>query len=182
MATYYTSDTHFGHVNILGFCRPMFQDVAEMNEKMILNWNSVVQPTDTVYHLGDFAMGNKKDHKSFLDRLSGYKILIRGNHDQSEEKMLAMGWNEVYLDRIIEPDGKRVYLRHIPPPHLDPYAGRFYHTEFLKEPPAQYDYWLCGHVHEKFLRKGNVINVGVDRWGFKPRTFQEILGAVDDPA
>lgn len=179
---YFTSDTHFNHANIISYSKRPFADVPHMNEEMVRLWNETVQSTDTVIHLGDFAMGPKVHHKSFLDRLAGYKILIRGNHDQSEEKMLAMGFNEVYLDWTIEPDGKKVYLRHIPPPGLDPYAGRFYHTEFLKEPPAQYDYWLCGHVHEKFLRRGNVINVGVDRWGFKPRTFQEILAAVDDPA
>lgn len=176
---YFTSDTHYNHAKIIEYSKRPFRDVSHMNEEMIRIWNETVQSTDTVIHLGDFAMGNKKDHKSFLDRLGGYKILIRGNHDQDEAKMLAMGWNEVYLDKVIEPDGLKVYLRHIPPKHLDPYANRFYHTEFMKEPPPYFDYWLCGHVHEKFLRHGKVINVGVDRWDFKPRTFRELVAAVD---
>jgi calcineurin-like phosphoesterase family protein len=37
------------------------------------------------------------------------------------------------------------------------------------------DIILCGHVHEKWLRKDNKINVGVDQWDFKPITLEQIL-------
>jgi hypothetical protein len=36
---------------------------------------------------------------------------------------------------------------------------------------------LCGHVHEKWLRLGWIINVGVDVWGFTPRTIEELVTA-----
>lgn len=179
MATYFTSDTHFGHANIIQYSKRPFKDVAHQTEEMVRIWNEVVQPGDTVYHLGDFAMGPKTEHKGFFDRLNGRKILIRGNHDQSHEKMLAMGWDEVYITKEEVIDGLKVYMAHVPPRAHDPYADRFYKTEFTPEPPAEYDIWLCGHVHEKFLRRGKIINVGVDRWGFKPQTFQALLGAVD---
>jgi calcineurin-like phosphoesterase family protein len=181
MATYYTSDTHFGHANIITYSKRPFKDVPHMTEMMIAAWNSVVQPGDMVYHLGDFAMGPKGEHAGFLKRLNGYKVLIRGNHDQSHEKMLAQGWDEVYISKEEVIDGLRVYMAHVPPRALDPYGDRFYKTEFTPEPP-EHDIWLCGHVHEKFLRRGKVINVGVDRWDFKPRTFQELLTAVDELA
>lgn len=178
MTTYYTSDTHLGHVNILGFCRPMFKDVSEMNEFIIRTWNSVVTPDDTVVHLGDYAMGPKTLHKGWFDRLNGHKILVRGNHDQEENKMRAMGWDEVTVTRDEVIDGQRVYMRHVPPRAVDPYGDRFYKTEFTPE-PTPHDIWLCGHVHEKFRRRGNIINVGVDVWDFKPRTFEELVLAVD---
>ena len=64
-----TSDCHFNHVNIIKYeseTRGMFADPAEMNEKIISNWNSVVSPEDTVYVLGDFAMGLPEKIPSFV--------------------------------------------------------------------------------------------------------------------
>jgi len=34
---------------------------------------------------------------------------------------------------------------------------------------------LCGHVHEKWVQKGKIINVGVDVWNFTPHTIDEML-------
>lgn len=45
--TFFTSDTHFNHANIIRFCNRPFNDVEQMNETLIANWNRVVQPEDT---------------------------------------------------------------------------------------------------------------------------------------
>lgn len=173
MSIYFTSDTHFGHAKIIEYCKRPFNSVEHMNEMLIQNWNQVVKPDDTVYHLGDFAMGSKDKHKGYLDRLNGYKILVRGNHDGKPEKMLAMGFNEVHISLVREFEGKKVYMAHVPVGN-DPYHKREYPPEFTPTPP-EHDVFLCGHVHEKFARVGNVINVGVDVRGFKPVTFGELL-------
>ena len=54
------SDTHFNHEAILTFKdyagkppRNGFIDADHMNEMMLDNWASVVQPNDTVIHCGD---------------------------------------------------------------------------------------------------------------------------------
>lgn len=80
---YFTSDLHFNHKNILAYepvTRP-FASVEEMNETLISNWNNVVTPEDTVYVLGDFAMGQASEVKDLVSRLNGTIKLIRGNHD-----------------------------------------------------------------------------------------------------
>lgn len=77
---FFTSDTHFGHTNILQFCNRPFHSVQEMNEALINNWNNVVRPEDTVYHLGDFAFGGSQLWNDVLSKLNGHIYLILGNH------------------------------------------------------------------------------------------------------
>lgn len=55
--TFFTSDTHFGHANIINLCKRPFRDVNHMNDMLVENWNSVVTDDDTVFYLGDFALG-----------------------------------------------------------------------------------------------------------------------------
>lgn len=75
---YLISDTHFSHKNIIEYCNRPFGSLEEMNECIIRNWNTVVNPDDIVYFLGDFCKGNN----CVLTELLGQKIFIRGNHDK----------------------------------------------------------------------------------------------------
>ena len=77
---YFTSDTHFGHSNIMRFCQRPFSDVTDMNNCLIENWNNKVGKDDIIFHLGDFAMGGSNLWNGILERLNGHKILILGNH------------------------------------------------------------------------------------------------------
>lgn len=45
------------------------------------NWNSVVQPDDTVWMLGDVDMHGKGATLAFVEQIVGTKILVAGNHD-----------------------------------------------------------------------------------------------------
>lgn len=107
--TFFISDTHFGHKNILQYepdARP-FETVEEMNEVLIERWNSVVKSRDIIYHLGDFAFG--KRNISIASRLNGKKRLILGNHDcypvseyynYFERVYGAFCWNRCILTHI----------------------------------------------------------------------------------
>ena len=92
MKTYITSDLHFGHKRIKLFCpgpRARFSnDIDEMNEQMIIEWNDIVNIEDTVYILGDVAFLPSEQSVNILNRLNGTKILIEGNHDRKSLKDL----------------------------------------------------------------------------------------------
>lgn len=170
---YFTSDTHFGHANILKYCNRPFKDIADMNTRMIQMWNERVKPDDTVYHLGDFAMGQKQNIY-IRQRLNGTIILVKGNHDRKDDVMLSAGFNEVHRSLELELDGYKLYLAHIPI-HLPDPTDRSYDPSLIPTPPKYYDYFLCGHVHIQWKRQGKTINVGVDVSDYIPLTLTELL-------
>jgi calcineurin-like phosphoesterase family protein len=130
---------------------------------METRWNECVGIYDTVYFLGDFAMGPKILIPHVLKRLNGYKILIKGNHDWSDAYMLKSGFDECHNELRVKIDDTELYMRHIP---AEDWKGADYH--------------LCGHVHNEWRRKGNCINVGVDVWDLRPQTLKTLLECPDD--
>lgn len=108
--TWFISDTHFGHKNILEYekeARP-FKTVEEMNEYIIHRWNDVVRDEDTVYHLGDFCFG--KDNIRLAGRLKGRKLLILGNHDAYDSRDYLLYFDKLYGAKFWE----KCLLTHIP--------------------------------------------------------------------
>jgi calcineurin-like phosphoesterase family protein len=85
---FFTSDHHFNHDAIIQHGKRRFVNLDHMAQSFIANWNSVVTPACTVYHLGDFALSWGGKHKSVIDgilsQLNGSKHLIIGNHDRKE--------------------------------------------------------------------------------------------------
>ena len=52
---WFTSDTHFGHENMLRFSGRPWSTVAQMNDAMVASINSKVAADDELYILGDFS-------------------------------------------------------------------------------------------------------------------------------
>jgi len=81
--TFFVSDTHFYHSNIIKYCLRPFADAHEMNEVLIANWNNAVSQDDVVYHLGDFAFGDALGVDRVMRRLNFKHFhFIKGNHDK----------------------------------------------------------------------------------------------------
>lgn len=196
---FWTSDTHFGHTNVIKYGNRPFltswgsPDVELMDRTMTERWNATVSPNDTVFHLGDFSLfGGVGRIEALRKQLNGRVFLVRGNHDQKPSRMLRAGFDEVHNNLTIERLGYRIYLNHIPIVEPDPerqepaplrldQRERKYRSELLEPPPFKYDYFLCGHVHANWRRRGNVINVGVDVWNFTPQSLDALLNAERDP-
>ena len=160
---FFTSDLHYNHKNIIRYCQRPFADVEEMNTALVANWNETVRAVDHVYLLGDIAFGDRDTMKDLRRRLNGRITVVRGNHDRGPDAIKAAGFELCVTELCTVVEGTALYLRHIPDLSASwaPYA----------------DFHLCGHVHEKWKRLGNVINVGVDQWGFRPRRLEEVLAA-----
>jgi calcineurin-like phosphoesterase family protein len=149
-----TSDTHFGHANIIKYCNRPFDSVSEMDESLIQRWNTRVGVADTVYFLGDFGMCSDDRKLEILSQLNGDIKFIMGNHDKkyrscSSMKDLLLG--EV-LDNIhyMSHEGKDFVMCHYP----------------IEDWPDG-AIMLHGHVHTQFgsVLEKNKYDVGVDMYG-----------------
>jgi calcineurin-like phosphoesterase family protein len=168
---YFTSDTHFGHKNILNFCNRPWSTVEEMNEGLIKNWNSVVKENDIVFHLGDMQLGGGNELlDNILPQLNGHIILIIGNHDPHNLKSRHINLiDDAFEQLTVIIDGVCCTLTHCP------------HGLPGKDPKHQFN--LHGHLHSvnnipqepsPVILKENHYDVGVDNNNFKPISFDEI--------
>ena len=134
---FFTSDTHFGHANIIKYAMRPYENVDQMNEDLIKRWNSVVGPDDIVFHLGDFMFGNINRFWEYRSRLNGKIYLIHGNHDYKLmcEGNIEEGFEDICAQMNICVDGQKIYLSHFPFLTFD---GIF------KDKPS---WQLFGHVH-----------------------------------
>ncbi len=168
MTVWFTSDTHYYHANIIRYSKRPYKDVDEMNNMLIANFNSKVQPGDTVYHLGDFGFADQQKLKNVVQRLNGDKHLILGNHDRFKEA-LGMGWGSVNQYRRIkvdDPDAKGgvqlIVLLH--------YAMRVW------DQSHRGSWQLYGHSHGTLPDDPNLLSmdVGVDPCGYFPISYEEV--------
>ena len=66
--SYFYSDPHFSHKNVIKYDNRPFNSVEEMNNTIIENHNSVVGENDDSFCLGDFSF-DKRRTEEFLLRL-----------------------------------------------------------------------------------------------------------------
>jgi len=153
-----TSDLHFVHKQIIDYENRPFRNVDEMNETLVINWNSVVDSaTDKVFVLGDFCFGGIERTKEFLRRLNGYKILVKGCHDPySVSLFMDSGFKEVYEYPIIY---DQYYMLSHKPLYVSsamPYAN------------------IHGHTHGNSFDHVQSVNVSVEVTEYKPLNFEYI--------
>lgn len=174
---FFTSDTHFGHAGVVGFCDRPFANIAEMDETLIRNWNEKVGPDDVIFHLGDFAWGGSDVWTKLLTQLNGKKYLIIGNHDMKNLREGYLKYFEKVVSQMhIQIEGRSVYLNHYP---FLCYAGTF-------RSDKEQTWQLFGHVH---THEGGIkgrddermqylfptqYDVGVDNNNFTPISWHEI--------
>ena len=161
---WFTSDTHFGHKNILKYTDRPFSSVEEMDEALIENWNNRVKNDDEIYHLGDVALCSPSKLRKVLARLKGKIYLIRGNHDKLTS---ACGdrfeWIKDYYELEV--------------PDRNGYEGKLFHYAMRVWQASHYGtYHLYGHSHGELPDDPTSLSfdVGVDCHNYAPINYDEI--------
>src|SRR5262245_53035088 len=187
MAVYFIADTHFGHANIIKYClRPFLSaeeerqiraargdrqklrdvvisraSVERMDQTMLDNINAVVGPDDTLWHLGDFALGDYEKAEAYRRRIHCKNVhLIWGNHDR--RPAVAPLFGQTHDQVMIRVEEQLLFLNH--------YAMRVWDR-------AHRGAWhLYGHSHGKLPDDPNLLSfdIGVDCHDFRPWSFTEI--------
>lgn len=190
MANFFTSDTHFGHGNIIKYCnRVQFmssyekevmtredeeeikrlkisdESLRKMDKTLIERWNIRVKKTDTVYFLGDFCF-KKSTEAPNANPFEYYRNQLNGNiifiMGNHDNRN---GFKTILEASTIKIGGERIYLVH-KPEHMN----------------MKYSLGFCGHVHNawKFKKVASTVfvNVGTDVWNFYPTDINQITKAL----
>lgn len=169
---WFTSDSHFGHRNIIKYCKRPFSSAEEMDEVMTDKWNEVVGDRDWVFHLGDFYCGkSRRDAEKIFDSLNGKKFLIKGNHDR--KIVTKLPWERIY-------DTYHLKLRTIPTWQnckQEVFLSHYSHRVWNKSFHGVGHLWGHSHGGMDFYQKS--FDVGVDCHDFYPISWEKVQNYFD---
>lgn len=180
-----TADHHFGHENIIKFCKRPFKTIEEMDNALIDNWNKIVGKNDIIYHLGDFTLGDFKTAENYFKQLNG-KIQVLGNHWHHDKRWLPAGYfGPLILGKSDDINDVR-YVSIIPPMIVLELEGlgekeRSLGVTLCHYPLAVWDrshhgaWCLHGHTHKHDNSGKFILNVGVDCQNYYPISLGGVL-------
>lgn len=156
--TFFISDLHFGHRNVLAYDNRPFATIEEHDEELIKRWNSRLSSNDTGWILGDLGWYSSDRMESILKRLNGEKRLCIGNHDKKllenpnvrSQFVEICDYKEIYLSRK-----QGIVLSHYPSPCFNRHFYGWLH--------------FYGHVHNSF------------EWNMMERVKYEMEALYDKP-
>lgn len=189
--TFFTSDWHIGHENVINFSNRPFKNKDDMANSLVRRFNSCVGECGITYFLGDFSMGSFEETREVLSQLNGTKICVVGNHDRGVNSLNLAGFDAVVhrIDLIIAKE--KVSLTHCPLRGItredmanmkgaregEHWHGESRHVKFSCEDEGQFH--LHGHIHspnngrsKKTL--GRQYDVGVDANNYMPVSISTI--------
>lgn len=152
---YFSSDQHFGDSRVISLMDRPFASVEDHQERLISNWNKLVQPNDTAYILGDFAL--TEETVPLALRMNGKKHLIKGNYDKFDDSVYLRYFESVQDELILQTEQGIFHLNHYPTRASDKLFA------------------LYGHIHSCFRVQRNGINVGVDAFHYRPVSLDMVI-------
>lgn len=175
---WFTSDTHFGHANVISYSNRPFVSAEDMDERMIAAWNDVVKHEDEVWHLGDFSFHPFKQLVEVLRRLHGKKHLILGNHDKTivknKSKLTLPGSGDLFHSIQHYAELK---------PQKDVHLVLFHYGQRVWNKHHHGSIHLYGHSHGSLPPHGLSVDVGVDckeiTDEYRPVSLDEVLAYME---
>jgi calcineurin-like phosphoesterase family protein len=159
---WFTADYHLSHKKIIEYCNRPFRNIEEMDEIILNNLESTIQPNDILYFLGDVTFKDDMA-ENFFKQFNNIQIhYLIGNHDNIDVLKIAKKYckSVAYLKDIII-EGISITLCH--------YAMRVWNQSHLNA------WQLYGHSHAQLSPIGKQYDVGVDNNNFKPVSFKFLL-------
>ncbi len=159
--TFFIADNHFGHKNVIEFEKEdgellrNFLTLDDMHEHMIEKWNNVVKLHDTVYVLGDVVINRKAF--PLLHKLSGRKILVKGNHDIFPIMDYLEYFDDVRAYKVLTADG--IICSHIP-----------IHPDSLE----RWKFNVHGHLHNNSVNDKRYFCVSAEQLNYTPIALDEL--------
>lgn len=169
---WFTSDTHFGHERVLGFCDRPWDTIAAMNRDLVDEINRWVAPEDTLYHLGDYSFKmTSEDAANLRKRISCKDVhLVPGNHDKDwAQPAVSWAFTVEKPITVLKIDKKKLVLSHYP---MADWQGMSHGSIHLH-----------GHIHSRGMRYNELnrmqglyrYDAGVDANDFRPICLDEVL-------
>lgn len=160
--TFFTSDTHFGHENIIKYANRPFENAQDMDDALIYNINQTCKPTDFLFHLGDWGWRNKERNYDLASKVNCNMILLLGNHDDSRMRICPYFLQiENYMEIIV--DGQYIVLMHYPI------------LSWNRQHKEKYSIMLHGHCHGNIFEDDQRMDVGVDCHDYVPISLATVL-------
>jgi calcineurin-like phosphoesterase family protein len=177
MYDFVISDTHFFHKRIAELAgRP-----NDWQEQILWKWRSLIQPDDTVLHLGDVLMGQKQLWPTIGYLPGKVTMLNSGNHDEPHKLDYIydeMGW--AIIDEFdMKYRGWDIYFSHRPlwVDYPDSNDNTVVKVTQHGAVHAIHAINVHGHIHEKPAPSMFHINVSVEQTGYKPLRLKDVLDA-----
>lgn len=199
--TFFTSDTHFNHGNIIKYCHRPFmtkeeeqllaehanfrvseETVRRMDAELISQINETVGKDDILWHLGDFCFARGKRYydicRSYRDQIRCKTVnLVWGNHDH-KPKLATCGFDEAHDLVQIRVNHQKIVLCHYP--------------MLSWEGSGKGAFQLYGHCHtnlepwaDDHMPGRKSLDVGVDNalnllGAMRPFSFEEVRDLLSD--
>lgn len=159
--TFFTSDWHIGHENVIRFDNRPFVDLGHMHKVLINNYNNTVPKNGVCYFLGDFGLTQTNVIREVMDQLNGTKVAILGNHDKGMNAYYNCGFDVVLNGAKLYIANHEVTLSHCPLLGLfredttgmkntnpgENWHGEYRHSRFSF--PNFNQFHLHGHTHKR---------------------------------
>lgn len=169
MNVFLTGNQQFGRMGAIRKYKRPFDNVEEMNQHLIEQWNSVVSEKDLVFVLGNFVW-DPETAEEIYRKLNGQICVFDGEHDTatydvSNNSSLNIDFIEEGIHILKE---AKICLSYWP----------------LNEWPRKSKGWpsVIGYPDKKYdtSHKLNRLNVACDFWDYKPVKASRILGLFED--
>lgn len=172
MSIFLTSDLHLCHDREFLFKPRGFDSIADHDITICANWNTVVQPEDDVYILGDLMLNDNRRALNMLKCLNGRKHIVLGNHD-TPTRIKAYVEEGICVEEpkwadVIHYKGYHFFLSHFPSMTAN----------LEKENLKQVTINLFGHTHQNKKFYNDIpfmFHVGMDSNNNTPVLLDDII-------